>query len=209
MNSIKQLCTKGVVLEKGSVVYRGSIIEAVNNYLGSKIDTCKSHTIITDDYRDDNGLLKHELKFEEVWLVNPCVDAIATDEPIVIKVKVRRYDSSVKNARITVIIINELDQRILYCPSQLIQLPNDSDVFCIEDTIKYHGLPKGRYTIRLEASLQSFTQRTKGFDWVHNVLSFEVKYTDRKNKYEYLNWNSFNGLVIPSEKMIETKLVVL
>ena len=207
MAAVKSLCKNGIVLSNGQIVFQGTADESVNFYIGNQIKDIISHSIITNKYRDDFGLLKHELEYKEVWLLNRNAEAMSSDEPIIIKSKIKRNDPQINAAKFNTIIINQSDQRILFCRSELIEIPNNIDEFYIYTTINKHGLPQGKYFIRLEANLHSFTNRTKSFDWVNNVLSFEIKYIHQAIKDEYLNWNPFNGIIIHNEELITNELL--
>lgn len=51
MNTIRQLCDRCIVLDKGKVIFQGSVEDAIEVYLGSR-STSKPHIELTDMHRD-------------------------------------------------------------------------------------------------------------------------------------------------------------
>lgn len=61
MNTIRQLCDRCIVLDKGKVVYEGDVEEAISIYMSSKeVYECKTHYTYTEE--DRNGFKPNQAK---------------------------------------------------------------------------------------------------------------------------------------------------
>ena len=61
MNTIRSLCDRCIVLNKGEVIYSGDVEEAINIYISSKeVYECKTHYEYTDE--DRNGFKPNQVK---------------------------------------------------------------------------------------------------------------------------------------------------
>ena len=65
MAAVKSLCTKGIVLEHGKVVFKGTSEEAVSHYLANQSISNEENLLNRDD-RKGTG----EIKFERIELFN-------------------------------------------------------------------------------------------------------------------------------------------
>ena len=187
MNSVKMLCNKGVVLKDGMLDMIGSVDECVDHYIQRQIADTVSHTFITNEHRSDRGRFKRELEFMEAWLLNPNSSMMANDEPLLIRLKVKR-NSPIAQAQFNVIILNGLDVRVAFYHPSSINIPDQNEFF-VNIQIPHPALPRGVYQLRFEAVVADFSSASKHFDVVSNVLSFNIKYIHSAKKDEFLHWN--------------------
>ena len=86
--------------------------------------------------------------------------------------------------------------------TKTLSVPMGKKEFEVKVDIPYHSLPKGRYSVRMETNLQDFNKGSKHFDFVHHVLSFEIKYIHQEKKDEFLFWNTNFGETLQLEKIV-------
>ena len=91
--------------------------------------------------------------------------------------------------------------------TDIITAPDNRDVFEVKVNAKHHGLPKGRYSVRMETNLQDFNKGSKHFDFIHHVLSFDVKFIHKRQKDEFLFWHPNFGNTLHLENDIDFQLV--
>ena len=162
MNSIKMLCSCGLVLKNGTLDYMGEISDCIDIYL------------------------------QEVEILNEDPTSIATDENIRLRIKMSNK-KNIDAFQLCVFIQDEDDVRVCFFMSETINPSKYESPFNIITTLKHHGLPKGNYSIRLEANDQDFSKGSSHFDFVHHTIYFTIKHIHQKEKDEYLFWNKNFG----------------
>ena len=207
MESIKMLCNKGVVLHNGSINLIDSAEKCVDYYINNlAIEDIVHHTIIQDKHREHFSQLTHDIDFLEVSILNENPEAIANDEPISFLIKLKKNDSG-KKFQLCIFFQNTSETRVAFFMTDVITAPDNRDVFEVKVNAKHHGLPKGRYSVRMETNLQDFNKGSKHFDFVHHVLSFDVKFIHKRQKDEFLFWHPNFGNTLHLENDIDFQLV--
>ena len=202
MESIKMLCNRGLVLHNGGVNMMGSAEECVNHYINSlAIEKIVRKTIIEEKHRDNYSFLTKDIEFKEVSILNENPEAIANDEPLQFSAKLIHNHGS-KEFQLCIFFQNVSDVRVVFCMTKTLSIPDEKKEFEVKVCIPRHSLPKGRYSVRMETNLQNFSSGSKHFDFVHHVLSFQVKYIHQEKKDEFLFWNSNFGETLQLEKCI-------
>ena len=179
MDSIKRLCTKGVLLEKGSVVYQGTAHECVDRYISSDMIDVTAHKVVDESDRMDNGVFKRDVEFLEVSLLNNHPHEMATDEPLKFRAKFRK-NANPKEFQCNMIIQNAEGVHVAFYTSELIAVPQDKKEFEIEITIPKPALPLGKYYVRFEAGHQTPSTSPYQMDFLREVLSFNISYISIK-----------------------------
>ena len=180
MAAVKSLCTRGIVLENGTVVFAGGIDESINRYLKTPLisnDLTKikersgdKKIIFTDItvYGDDKSLqassgsqLNIEIKFENK-------NEIALDRMV--------FDMGIED---------DFGQRICWLSSSLIS--NKSRVSPNQINVKFpiNRINEGQFYITLYITVDG-----KCADWIDNAFMFEI---DRGDYYN-------NGKIVPSKQ---------
>ena len=85
MNTIRQLCDRCIVLDKGKVVFEGDVEEAINIYANSQMNE-DSHRNY-EDYIRPNWLTNQKIKLLEARFVDKSDVVFETTEPITIHLK--------------------------------------------------------------------------------------------------------------------------
>ena len=206
MDSIKRLCTKGVLLEKGSVVYQGTAHECVDRYISSDMIDVTAHKVVDESDRMDNGVFKRDVEFLEVSLLNNHPHEIATDEPLKFSAKLRR-NANPKEFQCNMIIQNAEGVHVAFYTSELIAVPQDKKEFEIEITIPKPALPLGKYYVRFEAGLQTPSITPYPMDFLREVLSFNISYVHQDQRDEYLYWEPWWGLRMHEKDEYQVRLI--
>ena len=206
MESIKMLCSKGIVLQNGSIAMTGSAEDCVNHYINSlAIEKIVQRTVITAKHRENFSFLTKDIEFKEVAILNENPEAIANDEPLIFSTKLVHNHGS-RNFQLCIFFQNVSDVRVVFCMTKTLSVPSGKKEFEVKVNIPYHSLPKGRYSVRMETNLQDFNTGSRHFDFVHHVLSFEIKYIHQIKKDEFLFWNSNFGETLLLEDSLKVQI---
>lgn len=207
MNSVRILCNKGIVLENGKVTFSGTTEDSINYYIGNNINIFQTDTVITDkQHRKEVGFYLREIEFLEARLLNN-PETVGNDEPIVLEIKLRKNSCKIKECQYTINFIDDADLLVESFITECIPVPQDLDVFSLHLKIFNHGLTKRCYSISLVAGIKDFSLGARNYDIVRNVLSFNIKYYQKKQNKEYLFWHRSWGAVVHSNENIEVQLI--
>jgi len=202
MQSIRNLCTTGVVLDKGQIIYRGTANECVDYYIGNNITETCAFADITDAHRRYEFVPK-DIELLSVQIMGD-VNEMASNEPLELLVRMRK-NKEVANASLEVMINNSRDERVGSYFSPLLDMSKVKvgDEFTWRVRMD-HNLAKGKYRVCFCVGLKNVVDGVRDFDIVHNVLAFNVAYADAKTKTPFAYWPDFNGsLFFPGQSKIE------
>lgn len=171
MTSVENLCTKGVVLQNGTVAYRGSAKDSINLYL--KEQTLRSGLSLNDLDRGGDG----SLRIENVSFLDAEGNSNTNfwvGESVSIKVDYTATDSffSQKNSRIDIGINNQYGNRVAWLSSHIFMdkiSKTDSITFKIEKL----NILEGNYNVNIYVSTSLGVS-----DHMTNVLSFNLLFGD-------------------------------
>jgi lipopolysaccharide transport system ATP-binding protein len=162
MASVKQLCTRGIVLENGSVVFSGDIDSCVEHYLRN------ADQLATDRIKrewdentapgsDDFKLLSVTTKTKENFEAGSFMDSQAIH--IHIKTKVLH---PIRNMRLNFKLLNS-DEVIVFSSSSHSKekLEKTSGIYYYEIVIPAYLLNQGTYRIELQAGMPGIKQLLK------------------------------------------------
>ena len=191
MASIRKLCTTGVVLEKGQMVYRGTANDCVDFYIGGNISEMCAFADITDAHRN------YEFVSRDVELLSARIEGdvneIASDEPLDVVVKMRK-NKDVPPISLEVMINNARDERIGSYLSSMVDISKIKVGEEFEWKVKMeHNLAKGKYMMCFNVGLKNVVDGNRDYDVAHNVLFFNVAYSDAKTKTPFSYWPDYNG----------------
>ncbi|MDR7372335.1 ABC transporter ATP-binding protein [Flavobacterium aquidurense] len=170
MAAVKQLCTKGIVMENGKVVFEGNTNDGINYYLSLN---SSNEAVLIKDIKERKG--KGDIKIVDVKILDRNekeIKILRTGEKVVINIyfesnTLKKY----KKCRLSVAISNQGKDFILLSTelgaNQYIDLYEKG---CIEFVIPKLPLTKSNYN--LEIFLESDTEIQ---DWIENALLFSVE----------------------------------
>ena len=208
MTSVKHLCHKGIVLEKGSIDFSGNVDDAINKYL--KLIESPQKTIIRNipnKDKGDNDRYKREIEIVEAQLLNENPSEIANNEPLLFELTLKRNDSKIEMVQVCTSFENEEDLRVTYHVSK--SIPISKPKTKVQLNIRKHNLTPGKYYARLEVGIRDFSRGgfCFNYDAINRALSFNVKYIHQEKKDEFTLWNNLWGRTYHDDDSIEIKTI--
>ena len=208
MAAVRNLCKSGVLLENGMISKLGTADECVDYYLETNIRGVVTHTVLGKQNRQLRECdVLHDVEMKEISLMNPNPNALATDEPIEIELLMKRNTEKRKDCQYSVVITDATDTKILNIVSEVVPIPQDRDVFKVRLTVSQHGLPKGMYKVHIAVGRKNFAEAHVNYDIAFDLLSFEVKYIDSKDKQEYNAWRRDFGIILHNKECIDAQII--
>lgn len=174
MAAVKSLCTKGIVLEHGKVVFAGTSEEAVNHYLANQSISNEENLLLRKD-RKGSG----EIKFERIELFNKDslnVGEIISGEFAKFKINLKFFNKVAIDKLVFGVVIRDLDEiKIL-------------DIYSDEMGIKFgDNLKKNEYVelifpklmlrggnYYMDIVVQSYNLTVTQIDLLHRAFEFSV-----------------------------------
>lgn len=205
MNSVRRLCKHGVVLQNGTVAMQGIADDCVDYYIGTNIQEIVSHCIVSAKQHDSSCY--RDLEIIEAYIRNLDASAMSTDEAIEIELRIKKNSNKQKLAQFTVVFKNQLDQKIANYLSAPVEVPTDKEEFSVEIKICKHGFAKGKYNVNVAIGRKDFIKEAENFDFVEDILSFQVKYAKSVAKQEYLNWSPAWGMTLHVDENIQAAIL--
>lgn len=194
MNSVRQLCRRGVVLKNGLVEMMGTADECVDFYMETSINDLVGHAHISgNSFR--KAQFARELEYTEARMLND-ITSVSTHEPLELELTLHRNIPEISQCVIGIGINDSADQRVSTYYTNMVQLPSSGSDFKFRVTIPSHQLAKGSYSLRFNV-LSGFDYQAKPreYDVVERVLLFEVKYLDAGHTTDFVFWPHHMGHV--------------
>jgi lipopolysaccharide transport system ATP-binding protein len=181
MAVIQKLCTIGLVIKNGVLIFSGPVEECVNHYLSSNEigERLLQKVQIDDSYRIYQDLQKRIVDFVSVEFAEKREgNRFASNEPLSLIITIIGA-KSISNLRIALGIesVNENPIGLSFSPQSLsIEAGIETKV---ELTVHNHSLAKGNYAINLSIGVGDHTDSgLTDYDTVLKVLYFEVAFND-------------------------------
>ena len=187
MDSIRSLCSRGILLGNGIITFNGDITEAIDLYLDSSFHK----SLITQNNLEKAIRWKnHKYSAEFLSFNLQKKDAIfASNENIVIHIKVLAHED-IHECRICNTIRAKGDIAVCNCTSEDTFSLYKGEIKTIEYTLINPGLVKGFYTISFSIGTGSIFTGEYNYDIVKDAISFYIdKPYYNENKY-YVQWDS-------------------
>ena len=194
MASIRQLCSSGIILEKGSIKMMGTAEECVSEYIGSNISSLCSFAVITDKHRRFQ-YTSQEIELLSVKL-NVNVNEVASNQPLECEIKMRK-NKAVDKATMEIMFNNQSDIRVGSYISDYVDTSRVEvgEEFVWKTVVEHHNLAKGKYSVGFNVGQKDIHVGLRDYDIVHNVLSFSVEYANMDKKDNFAYWPSYNGSI--------------
>lgn len=206
MGAIRSLCKKGCVLKNGIIDHIGTSEDCISHYLeDGSISEMISYAKIEKKHRPWDDQLQ-ELEIITARLLNN-PDDIATDDNLQIELEIKVNKRVYDVCQYSVNIDDDSDQRLINFISKPIAIPKEKDIYKVSITIKHHDLTKRKYWISFSIGEKDFSRGIRNYDALHHVLSFEVKYINRKNELEYTTWSKNWGPIIHTDGFIDISVL--
>ena len=191
MAAVRSLCRNGIVLKNGQMDFVGQASECVDYYLENKVEDTQKHVILGKKHRD--SLLPKELEILEASIENEDNLHMATEEPIIFKLKIKVNNAETKKFTLGISITNSEDRRVGTYVSNLIEVPQKKE-FYITAKLNNHSLARGKYTVDFNVGIKDLTIGLRDFDVTRGVLYFEVVYVKNTDVIAlwYPQWGDTN-----------------
>ena len=185
MESVRNLCKTGIVLDKGSVEFSGAADEAVDFYIGTNILHMNSYADNLERYRLYDTT--KDFEYLDVRMLNDVVN-IGVDEPLQFEMTVRRNNHNIRQAQFGFVINNSSESTVGAYYSESISIPENKDVFKVYLTCNHHNLTKGKYSLNFNIVKFDYTAEMLDYDIVTNALQFQISYFDEAHTRPFLMW---------------------
>ena len=173
MESIRNLCKRGVLLDKGQVKLMGDVDTVVNEYINANLLSIGDVAEVTDvaKHRKSNNLLEYEIlsiKRNTPYLVD------TTDE-LVFTLKIRR-NAGRRDFQIQALIDNISDggYRIGMSTTKQMTAP-DKKEFEVELRLPKCNMTKGKYIMDFWVGFGDPTTGIRYYDAAYDTVTFEVE----------------------------------
>ncbi|SHM11666.1 polysaccharide ABC transporter ATP-binding protein [Fibrobacter sp. UWB7] len=206
MGAVKNLCKRGIVLNQGQVAFDGNVEEAVNYYLKSNTNNQNKECILLPKHHLLRDNFSREIEITKVSLSNDS-SIIASDEPLELDLWLKNNSCNHKYCQYTVYIYDDLDNRVEAFYTSPQEIPKSKKEFKIHLSLSNHDLYKGFYKLRFITGLRDFSTAVTNFDATSDVLSFEVRYLNKKIKNEYSVNTEWFKTIYRQEPFIRTQLI--
>ncbi len=197
MAAVRSLCKTGFVLNKGGIEYSGPANECVDFYLQNRIDSFQNDVIVTDAQRD--LCFQRELEIIEVSSPNDLMH-VATDEPLIFDIRIKKNDSKVKQYTIGFHVTNAQEYTVGTYISPVFNVPEKLPEFNVHLEINDHNLSKGNYSTHFNVGLKDINYGNRDYDVIHNIINFSVVFYS-KNKPISLWLNEWGDILYQNVKI--------
>ena len=191
MESIKNLCKSGMLMENGRIIFQGTAVECINTYLDVEKDRYLTETSISDKYR--KYLRYKQIEILSVRLLNPSPELYSGEE-IVAEVKMRRNERNIDKFTLEMMVYDVMGKRVGAYISP-VTLCGDNDEMTAVIGLRNHNLAKGKYYLGFNVGLKTDKYEFIDYDIVFDVLSFNVKYLDSDRQEEIKLWRDDWGSI--------------
>lgn len=183
MNTIRQLCSRCIVLNHGKIIFNGDVEEAINIYLGREKKEYNNNIIVTDSMRD--SLLAHPNMRIEKLLSFSKDNIYKTGEKLRVKITINNDKKEIRNVLIRAVIFTQKGILVGMCfNDKVLQISHGENDKNIE--IDISKLAPEKYLIDLVLLEQGYNCASK-IDVIKNIFYFEVEAND--GFYNNMKWN--------------------
>ncbi len=168
MAAIKNLCTRGIVLEEGKVSFSGEVEKAIDYYLeGTKNDFSVA------EFKNRKGTGEVKIKRVTVFGTNKNSKP-QTGKPFTMHFELDNFNSiSLADISFDIRIDDNLGQRIAWLSTNLKQNNKADTIKCLAFTMDKLQLNDGVYYVTTHIMVKKVVS-----DWVQNAFSFAVEQGD-------------------------------
>ena len=200
MGAVRNLCTRGIVLDQGLLTFDGETNAAVDFYTENSMEhTIVPHIEVTDNMRDMNRSL--EVQFRSFEMLKES-GTFATDEDIVLHISIEAF-RDVPNCRINYTIFSVSGEPIANHSSQHLFAILKGERKLIEYTIVNPHLAIGDYTVSFSVGTGNMMEGETNFDVVSNILSFSIDRLRKDEEAYFAKWNKGWGSICAEAKVKE------
>ena len=189
MNSVRNLCQTGILLENGNIKTSGRIDYIVDEYLNTTLLIKNMKKVKINNSHRRYSTIK-QLEFMEIKRENEY--QIAIDEPITLLIKLKN-NNKIKEARLIGMLNFEDESRVGLFITNKFSIPQNRLEFEIKVTLHNHNLAPGKYFFDFNIGYGDFTTAITDYDVVYNTINFEVEYDSIITKNHINYWRRYWG----------------
>ena len=191
MASIRALCKKGILLEKGMVKCSGDVEDVVSYYL----DSNKNQGLIKKVYVTDERIVEtvNQTIFFESFEFCKEEPIFASDEDIDILITLKSTAKK-EDCRINCTIYDSEDVPIGSCTS-FDKFNIDVGIQKINYTIHNSRLVSGVYSVSFSIGIGNTNEGETNYDVVSRVIKFEIDRLAKNQKQFFSKWNNGWGKI--------------
>ena len=199
MGSIRQLCKKGIVLEKGRIVHSSDVHSAVDYYLENGHDLKKeSSVVVMEEQHDKNrSMLVQFVSFS----FTKGAPIFSSDEDIELEIVVKA--NRTKDCRVNCTIFNVEGSPIGSNTSMNTFQIHEGETKTLIYTIQNPRLAMGMYSISFSLGCGDASTGETNYDVVQQIIGFEIDKISKASNLYYAKWDRNWGNVFFTTKTIE------
>ena len=188
MGSVQNLCTRGILLNNGEVLFDGSAVDAVNAYVSNSISLNFSNFVeIKAEHKNSGVFQEIEVKSVELKENFPNNQYATNDE---LTVEITLYgNESINDFRVAFGIYTIQEEGVaahFTDPKFSIKKGEEKKISL---KIVNHQLAKGQYYFNFAIGKGNEVTGVKEFDIVMKTLFFEIAYTDKDHLKGIVMWD--------------------
>lgn len=203
MNTIRQLCDRCIVLEKGKIIYNGAVEEAIQIYLGSKMNS-ESYIELASLKRDPE-FSNHPITMQSLEAINNLKAIYDVGSFIHLQLNYKSLQD-VKNAFLRVIVKTvEGTPVTMLTADKGIEIIKDS-IETIAVQVDVTRLVPGRYALSLVFYEVNEFGGNVSLDGLKDVYCFEIVTVPGFNnnmEWQQRYWGNFYGEPLQVKKIVE------
>ncbi len=200
MATIRRLCERCIVLEKGKVIFDGDVEKSIQKYL--KIDgALKVNNVVDDSMRDfvvDSDMTLRS-KLLAVDILNDSGAMIEQGDTVQIKIAFQNFEN-VDEVFVRIVFFKLDGTPIATAMSDAIEGCNKGTIKEIAFSIDISGFVAGEYVTKIILFRPTYMGTHEKYDCVTNAFGFEIEAT--KGQYYNYSWPSgWGSFLIPIHRI--------
>lgn len=170
MNTIRQLCSRCVVLNKGRVIFDGDVEKGIDHYMGALQVSYQTEFDTENTIRPSDILVG--TRINKISLINKTINVYETREPINVEFL---YNSQADhpNARLMLIVFSKEGTRLGMTESS--EFPLRKGEHRVQFTFEPMVLPDGDYYVELNIVERNAMGGYEKYDQVDEAFSFHIE----------------------------------
>lgn len=192
MNTIRQLCKRCIVLDKGKVIYDGDVNQAISIYLGAK-ELMPAEIVYGPEHRPDDYIIRANKRFtlEKLNLVNRDDPVFSDQEDAVLDLTCKAERDLKKVGFRFELWYQDGSKIATSLPGYTIDFPEGTSTARIHLPLTH--LTSGRYSADIVVFQLDLAGNERKLDAVYPGFTFQIETVqDRENyiKWDHRHWGS-------------------
>ncbi len=194
MGAVKNLCSKGIILENGCLVYASDAVSAVDEYVRKKESLFSNDTEIVISSRHRERIMSLDVEVLTVKFEKES-NNFSTKDPISITFKLKG-NKDTDHFHVGGIVLDFEDRPIGIFFGEDILCIKKGEIKDVTLMINNHNLSVGKYYVNAGTGKGNHITGVADFDIVNNVLDFEIDEFDKDQQLGFAKWYSAWGNIL-------------